>query len=66
MNRSTYEKVFLENNIYKVEPLSKQDSSMTSYLSNANGLIIRKPFDPALKQGSTVSILVFTDIHPDI
>jgi hypothetical protein len=39
---------------------------MTSYLSNADGLIIRKPFDPALKQGSTVSILVFTDIHPGI
>jgi molybdopterin molybdotransferase len=59
-------KIVLENNIYIVEPLSKQDSSMTSYLSNADGLIIRKPFDPALKQGSTVSILVFTDIHPGI
>ena len=59
-------KIILENNIYIVEPLSKQDSSMTSYLSNADGLIIRKPFDAALKQGSTVSILVFSDIHPNI
>ena len=50
-------KIILENNIYIVEPLSKQDSSMTSYLSNADGLIIRKPFDPALKQGSTVSMI---------
>jgi len=59
-------KILLENNIYKVEALIGQDSSMTSYLSNANGLIIRKPFDKALKQGSKVSILVFSDIHPNI
>ncbi|MDB3954804.1 molybdopterin molybdotransferase MoeA [Alphaproteobacteria bacterium] len=59
-------KILLENNIYKVEALIAQDSSMTSYLSNANGLIIRKPFDKALKQGSKVSILVFSDIHPSI
>ena len=59
-------KILLENNIYKVEALIAQDSSMTSYLSNANGLIIRKPFDKALKQGSKVSILVFSDIHPNI
>tara|TARA_B100001059_G_C17806521_1_gene569522 strand:+ start:273 stop:1484 length:1212 start_codon:yes stop_codon:yes gene_type:complete len=59
-------KILLENNIYKVEALIGQDSSMTSYLSNANGLIIRKPFDKALKQGSKVSILVFSDIHPSI
>jgi molybdopterin molybdotransferase len=59
-------KILLENNIYKVEALIGQDSSMTSYLSNANGLIIRKPFDKPLKQGSKVSILVFSDIHPSI
>jgi len=59
-------KIVLENDIYKVEPLSGQDSSMTSYLGNADGLIIRKPFDKALKQGSTVSILIFSDIHPDL
>jgi molybdopterin biosynthesis enzyme len=47
-------------------PLSGQDSSMTSYLSNADGLIIRKPFDKALKIGSKVTILVFSEIHPHI
>ena len=59
-------KIFFENNIYKVIPLSGQDSSMTSYLSNADGLIIRKPFDKALKIGSKVTILVFSEIHPNI
>ena len=59
-------KIYYDNNIYKVEPLIGQDSSMTSYLSKADGLIIRKPFDKALKIGSNVSILIFSDIHPHI
>jgi molybdopterin molybdotransferase len=59
-------KIFFESNMYKVIPLSGQDSSMTSYLSNADGLIIRKPFDKALKIGSKVTILVFSEIHPHI
>jgi molybdopterin molybdotransferase len=59
-------KIFFESNMYKVIPLSGQDSSMTSYLSNADGLIIRKPFDKALKIGSKVTILVFSEIHPNI
>ena len=59
-------KIHFNNNTYKVEPLSGQDSSMTAYLSNSDGLIIRKPYDKALKIGSKVSIIIFSDIHPNI
>ena len=59
-------KIRFNNNIYKVEPLSGQDSSMSAYLCNSDGLIIRKPYDKALKIGSKVLIIIFSDIHPNI
>lgn len=59
-------KIISYKNTYKVEPLSGQDSSMTSYLSNSNGLIIRKPYDKALRIGNRVSIIIFSDLHPYI
>ena len=56
-------KTLYKNNNYYVTPFSLQDSSMTAYLSEANSLIIRKPYDKALKIGDQVSIIIFSNIH---
>jgi molybdopterin molybdotransferase len=39
------------------EPFATQDSSMHRLLSQANGLIIRPPFNPASDAGATVDVL---------
>jgi len=59
-------KAYLDNNKYFLSSVSKQDSSMTSSLSRANALIIREPFAKALKKGSKVSFILFSDIHTHI
>ena len=41
------------------QPLPVQDSSMLSFLSNADGLIVRPPHDPALTAGQSVTVLTF-------
>jgi len=56
-------KTLYKNNNYYVTPFSIQDSSMTSYLSESNSLIIRKPYDKALKIGDKISIIIFSNIH---
>ena len=59
-------KTFYKNNNYYVTPFNVQDSSMTSYLSESNSLIIRKPYDKALKIGNKVSIIIFSNINTHI
>ena len=55
--------VYLKDNNYFLSPVSAQDSSMTSSLSRAQGLIIRKPFAKALNKGNKVLFILFSDIH---
>ena len=59
-------KVNMKKDNYYLSPVSKQDSSMTSSLSYADGLIIRKPFAKSLKKGSKVAFILFSDIHTHI
>ena len=54
--------IYKENNYY-LKPHTKQDSSMTSSLSNSDGLIIRKPLARALNKGSKVSFIMFSDVN---
>jgi molybdopterin molybdotransferase len=55
--------VYLKDNKYFLTPVSAQDSSMTSSLSRAQGLIIRKPFARALNKGNKVLFILFSDMH---
>ena len=55
--------VYLKDNKYFLSPVSAQDSSMTSSLSRAQGLIIRKPYARALNKGNKVPFILFSDIH---
>lgn len=55
--------VYLKDNNYFLSPVSAQDSSMTSSLSRAQGLIIRKPFAKALNKGNKVLFILFSDMH---
>ena len=55
--------VYLKDNKYFLSPVSVQDSSMTSSLSRAQGLIIRKPFAKALNKGNKVLFILFSDMH---
>ena len=55
--------IYLKDNKHYLCPLSAQDSSMTSSLSRAHGLIIRKPFARALNKGSKAPFILFADIH---
>ena len=55
--------VYLKDNKYFLSPVSAQDSSMTSSLSSAQGLIIRKPFARPLNKGSKVLFILFSDMH---
>ena len=55
--------VYLKDNKYFLSPVSAQDSSMTSSLSRAQGLIIRKPFAKALNKGNKVLFILFSDMH---
>ena len=55
--------VYLKDNKYFLSPVSAQDSSITSSLSRAQGLIIRKPFARALNKGSKVPFILFSDMH---
>jgi molybdopterin molybdotransferase len=38
-------------------PFSKQDSSMISILSQADGLLIRPPHAPAIKAGARATVI---------
>ena len=56
-------KSYYKNNNYYVTPFALQDSSMTFYLSEADSLIIRKPYDKALKKGDEVSIIQLINLN---
>ena len=56
-------KSYYKNNNYYVTPFALQDSSMTFYLSEADCLIIRKPYDKALKKGDEVSIIQLINLN---
>ena len=59
-------KCYFKNNKYYVTPFNLQDSSLTLYLSQANSLIIRKPFDEKRNKGDKVSIIQFNDLNNNI
>jgi len=53
---------YLRNNKIIARPYLRQDSSMSYYLSKADGLIIRKPYDKALQAGKKVLVIPFSKI----
>ena len=53
---------YTRNNEIVAHPYLKQDSSMSYYLAKADGLIIRKPYDKALKAGKKVLVIPFSKI----
>ena len=53
---------YSRNNEIIARPYLRQDSSMSYYLAKADGLIIRKPYDKALKAGKKVLVIPFSKI----
>ena len=53
---------YSRNNEIIARPYLRQDSSMSYYLAKADGLIIRKPYDRALKAGKKVLVIPFSKI----
>ena len=53
---------YSRNNKIIARPYLRQDSSMSYYLAKADGLIIRKPYDRALKAGKKVLVIPFSKI----
>ena len=55
-----------DNGALAVSPFKRQDSSMLSLLANSEALIVRPPFDPAVSEGDTVSIIPLAAGFPEI
>ena len=53
---------YSRNNEIIARPYLRQDSSMSYYLAKSDGLIIRKPYDRALKAGKKVLVIPFSKI----
>ena len=58
--------VHFKNNIYYLNPISNQDSSMIYSLSKADALLIREPHAKPLKKGNKAPFILFSDIHTSI